>query len=117
MEAFYVRKEKVHVPARPAPLIEGKLTKRGGSHGGKANWKVRYCRLIEHTFYYAESEKATACKGFIEMQGLTVREASEIETGGSEHCIHITWPETPTAVFLVQVRRAAAVCTRAWGRL
>ena len=108
--AFFVRKERVSVPVRPEPLIQGKLTKHGGSHGGKANWKVRYCRLIEHTFFYCENERSGVCKGFVSMPGLVVREAVSDEAGGRNHCIHIAWPETDAPAFLIQV--CAAGCGR-----
>ena len=39
-DVFFVRKGG-KVPDEPAASIEAWLYKRGGSHGGKANWKQR----------------------------------------------------------------------------
>ena len=40
-DVFFVRKDGSPVPMLPNTM-EGRLLKRGGSHGGRANWKARY---------------------------------------------------------------------------
>ena len=89
------------LPKDRPPSIEGPLQKRGGSHGGHANWKTRFVRLIGSTLYYMESEKATSAKGHVRLLGLGVREADhEI---GRPHAICLYWPdgaEPRTAFYL-----------------
>ena len=88
------------VPGDLPPLLAGMLQKRGGSHGGKSNWKGRWCQLIGSTLYYSESPvKAADCKGHIKLVGLAVRRADmEVYKEGA---ICLYWPEQPRLAFYI----------------
>eukprot|EP00966_Prymnesium_polylepis_P073822 1713412-Prymnesium_polylepis.1 len=89
--SFFVTKHKGALPSAEPVIIEGRLIKRGGSHGNAATWRPRYCRLIAHTLYYSETAKAAQCKGSVSMQGLMVRDARPDEAGGRRDCLHVCW--------------------------
>ena len=48
-------------------LREGWLHKRGGSHGGRTNWKRRYFRLTPTGLYFFADAKATHSIGQVQM--------------------------------------------------
>ena len=80
-------------------IVEGTLSKRGGSHGGYANWKSRYMKLIGSTLFYAESAKSTEAKGHIKLVGLRVRADAEAQ---KPNVICIYWPAEPSNGFFMQ---------------
>ena len=93
------------VPTSPAPTLEGTLLKRGGSHGGRANWKSRACKLVDQTLYYCESSKSRSAKGFVNLQGLTVTiTAPPDDKVGPVLCLRAGDDDGPA--FYMQVRGA-----------
>ena len=93
------------VPRDPPPIACDLLAKRGGSHGGAANWKSRFMQLVGSTLYYSESaSKAHDAKGHVRLVGLSVRKADvEVHREGA---ICIFWPEQPKSGFYMQASNA-----------
>ena len=100
-EVFFVVKatDSDHVPKKGV-IYEGQLKKRGGSHGGSANWKSRWCTLAGGALYYAEDKTAKHAKGYIDLPGLSVRNA-QAQTG-CDHALCLVWPENPELAFYLQ---------------
>jgi hypothetical protein len=90
------------IPRAPSEL-EGVMNKRGGSTGSRGsfeNWKSRYFVLVENTLYYKKSRDASGSKGYLNMQGTSVRHADN-ETGRLlSLCVY--WPEDADACFFMQ---------------
>ena len=72
-----------------APLLSGNLSKLGGSHGGRENWKVRYFVLDDDALAYYESEKAynqgAEPKGVIQVRARTARSRMHARTHAHGH--------------------------------
>jgi hypothetical protein len=49
---------EIKVRSSEPPLLCGNLSKLGGAHGGKKNWKVRFFVLEDDTLSYFDNEKA-----------------------------------------------------------
>ena len=97
------------VPTDVAPIIEGPLNKRGGatgSRGGLENWKSRHCKLVGNTLYYSESERSSHSRGFLNLQGLGVRQADA--ECGRLLSICLYWPEDAEANFYLQAPNTLA---------
>ena len=61
-------------------ILEGTLSKRGGStgqRGGRTNWRSRHCVLAGHVLYYSDSVKSTQANGHLHLQGVGVRFADD----------------------------------------
>ena len=61
----------VHMPLAK----EGYLYKRGGSHGGRANWKRRWFMLMGDVLYYMESHSDRTPRGRVVLKGCDFRNA------------------------------------------
>ena len=64
------------LPDHTSYIREGWMYKRGGSHGGRANWKRRWFVLHTEVLYYLENPTDRAPRGRVELSGCDVREAS-----------------------------------------
>ena len=60
-------KMKTAIAPGTTVLKEGWLEKRGGSHGGRTNWKRRYFRLTPTGLYFFADAKATHSIGQVQM--------------------------------------------------
>ena len=97
------------VPTGEKVILEGPLNKRGGAtghRGGLENWKSRHCRLVGNTLYYSESERSSHARGFLNLQGLGVRQADA--ECGRLLSICLYWPEDAEANFYLQAPNTLA---------
>lgn len=65
------------LPSRDAIVREGWMYKRGGSHGGRTNWKRRWFILVDDELYYMETRQDTTPRGRILLRGCDFRKADE----------------------------------------
>lgn len=63
----------MHLPV----VREGWLYKRGGSHGGRTNWKRRYFMLLGDVLYYMESRSDRTPRGRVLLRNCACRNAEE----------------------------------------
>lgn len=65
------------LPSHLPVVREGWMYKRGGSHGGRTNWKRRYFLLLGDVLYYMESRSDRFPRGRILLKNCTCRSAEE----------------------------------------
>ena len=70
-------KHALILPSRDGIVREGWLHKRGGSHGGRTNWKRRWFILVDDDLYYMETRHDTSPRGRISLHGCDFRKADE----------------------------------------
>lgn len=65
------------LPSHLPVVREGWLSKRGGSHGGRTNWKKRWFVLLGDALYYMESRSDRSPRGRVVLTGCDFRNAEE----------------------------------------
>jgi hypothetical protein len=65
------------VPSHLPIVKEGWLFKRGGSHGGRTNWKRRWFMLVGDVLYYMESRSDRTPRGRVALSGCDFRNVEE----------------------------------------
>ncbi|KAL1523406.1 hypothetical protein AB1Y20_018346 [Prymnesium parvum] len=70
-------KHLIVLPNKSDIVREGWLHKRGGSHGGRTNWKRRWFSLAGTQLYYMETRHDATPRGRISLSGCDFRKADE----------------------------------------
>lgn len=65
------------LPQNLPVMKEGWLSKRGGSHGGRTNWKRRWFMLMGDTLYYMDSHSDRTPRGRVALSGCDFRNCEE----------------------------------------
>ena len=65
------------LPHRESIVREGWMQKRGGSHGGRTNWKRRWFILVDDELFYLETRQDTTPRGRVSLRGCDFRKADE----------------------------------------